>query len=119
MPATVARVSPAQRPAPAWLWWALLVGAVVAAAWAWFIFGFISEPSAVGRILAVLVIWIAVSIAAALAGAVGALGLLRGESSGRTLAWIAAVAMTFTGVAAVVGIPALIGLLASRRAARP
>jgi len=102
-----------------WLWWALLAGAVVAAAWAWFIFGFISEPSAVGRILGVLVFWIALSIAAALAGAVGALGLVRGESSGRTLAWIAAVAMTFTGVGAIAGIPALIGLVWSRKPSRP
>jgi hypothetical protein len=89
------------------------------AAWAWFIFGFISEPSAVGRILVVLVTWIAVSISAAIAGAVGALGLVLRESSGRPLAWIAAVAMTLTGVGAVAGIPALIGLLASRNAARP
>jgi hypothetical protein len=102
-----------------WLWGALLVGAVVAAGWAWFIFGFISEPSAVGRILAVLVFWIALSLAAALAGAVGALGLVLHEPSARSLAWIAATTMTLTGVGAVAGIPALIGLLASRGAARP
>ena len=87
------------------------------AAWAWFIFGFITEPSAVGRVLAVLVTWIALSIAAALAGAVGAIGLLRREASGRALAWIAAIAMTLTGVGAIAGIPALIGLLASRNVA--
>jgi hypothetical protein len=89
------------------------------AAWAWFIFGFISEPSAVGRILAVLVIWIAISIAAGLAGAVGAMALLRHEMSGRPLAWIAAIGMTLTGVGAIAGIPALVGLLASRNASRP
>lgn len=102
-----------------WLWWALLAGAVVVAAWAWFIFGFISEPSAVGRILAVLVFWIALSLAAALAGAVGALGLVLHEPSGRSVAWIAATTMTLTGVGAIAGIPALIGLLASRGTARP
>jgi hypothetical protein len=113
------RVPAGQRTTPAWLWWALLAGAVVMAAWAWFIFGFITEPSAVGRVLAVLVTWIALSITAALAGAVGAIGLLRREASGRALAWIAAIAMTLTGVGAIAGIPALIGLLASRQAARP
>jgi hypothetical protein len=89
------------------------------AAWAWFIFGFISEPSAVGRILAVLVTWIALSLTSAVAGAVGAIELLRHGSSGRPLAWIAAAAMTLTGIGAVAGIPALIGLIASRGAARP
>ncbi len=104
---------------PVWLWAALLVGAVLMAVWAWFIFGFISEPSAVGRILAVLVTWIALSITSALAGAVGAMELLRHGSSGRALAWIAAVAMTLTVVGAVAGIPALIGLVSSRKADRP
>jgi len=104
---------------PTWLWWVLLVGAVLTAGWAWFVFGFISEPSAVGKILAVLVIWIALSVTAALAGAVGAVGLLRRESSGRTIAWIAAITMTLSGIGAIAGIPALIGLLASRGAVRP
>lgn len=104
---------------PAWLWAALLAGAVVTAGWAWFIFGFIAEPSAVGRVLAVLVTWIALSLTSAVAGAVSALELLRYGSAGRPLAWIAATAMTLTGVGAVAGIPALIGLISSRNAARP
>jgi hypothetical protein len=92
---------------------------VVTVGWAWFIFGFISEPSAVGRILFVLVTWIGISVSSGLAGAVGALGLLRHEEWGRPLAWVAAIAMTLTGVGAIAGIPALIGLGSSRTTARP
>jgi hypothetical protein len=86
------------------------------ASWAWFIFGFVSEPSAVGGVLAVLVYWIVMSIASVITGAVGAIGLLRHEGWGRPLAWTAAIAMTLTGVGAVAGIPALIGLVSSRNA---
>jgi hypothetical protein len=112
-------VVPKRSVAPGWLWWALLGGAAVVAMWTWFVFGFLSEPSVVGRILAVLVVYIALSIVAALAGAVGALGLVLGEPSGRSLAWIAATTLTLTGVGAIAGIPALIGLLASRGAGKP
>jgi hypothetical protein len=119
VPAPETRPAEAKPAGPAWLWGALLAGAVVNAWWAWFIFGFISEPSAVGRVLFVLVTWIALSITSALAGALGAMGLLRREASGRPLAWIAAIAMTLTGVGAVAGIPALIGLGSSRNAYRP
>jgi hypothetical protein len=94
----------------------LLIGAVVTVAWAWFIFGFIHEPSVVGRILFVLVTWIGISVLSGLAGAIGALGLLRREEWGRPLAWVAAIAMTLTVVGAIAGIPALIGLGSSRKA---
>jgi hypothetical protein len=107
----------AQPATPGWLWAALLCGAVVNAGWAWFVFGFISEPSAVGRVLLALVASIAISLASALAGAVGALGLLRREAWGRPLAWIAAIAMTLSGLGAIAGIPVLIGLGSSRNAA--
>ena len=109
----------AQRVTPVWLWAALLAGAVLMAWWAWFIFGFIQAPSAVGRVLAVLLYWIAMSIGSGLVGSVGALGLLRHRPWGRPLAWTAAIAMTLTGVGAVAGIPALIGLVSSRNASRP
>ena len=119
MHATESRPLSTKPATPVWLWGALLAGAVLTAAWAWFIFGFISEPSAVGRILAVLVTWIALSITSTVAGAVGAIELLRHGSGGRALAWIAAVAMTLTGIGAVAGVPALIGLVSSRKADRP
>jgi hypothetical protein len=102
-----------------WIWAALLIGAVVTVGWAWFIFGFIHEPSVVGRILLVMVSWIGISVSSGIAGAISALGLLRNEVWGRPLAWVAAIAMTLTGVGAIAGIPALIGLGASRKGVRP
>ena len=100
-----------------WLWAALLAGAVVNVWWAWFVAGFLSEPSAVGRVLAALLASIALSAASGVAGAIGALGLLRHEEWDRAVAWIAAVAMTLTGVGAIAGIPAVIGLWWSRKRA--
>jgi hypothetical protein len=118
MRATQTRPASVQRSTPVWLWAALLAGAAVTAWWAWFVFGFIHEPSAVGPVLAVLLISIATSVTATLAGAVGAIALLRGEATSRSLAWLAAIAMTFTGVGAIAGVPALIGLLWSRQPSR-
>ena len=107
------------QPTPVWIWAALLAGAVVTVWWAWFVAGFLSEPSAVGRVLAALLASIALSAASGAAGAIGAFGLLRHEEWGRAVAWIAAVAMTLTGVGAIAGIPALIGLGWSRKGFRP
>jgi nitrate reductase gamma subunit len=88
-------------------------------AWAWFIVGFLSEPSAVGRSRIVLLTSIAYSIGAAVVGVIGAIGLARSERWGRTLAGIASGAMTLTVIGAVAGIPALIGLLSSRNSSKP
>jgi hypothetical protein len=98
---------------------ALLVGAAVTLWWAWFVSGFLSEPSAVGRVLVVLLTSICLSALSGLAGAAGAMGLIRRESWGRPLAWIAAVALTLSGAGAIGGIPALIGLAWSRKPERP
>jgi hypothetical protein len=98
---------------------ALLVGAAVTLWWAWFVAGFLSEPSAVGRVLVVLLASICLSALSGLAGAAGAIGLIRRESWGRPLAWIAAVALTLSGAGALGGIPALVGLAWSRKAATP
>ena len=88
------------------------------ATWAWFIVGFLSEPSAVGRSRVVLLTSIAYSIGAALAGVAGAVGLARSKRWGRTLAGIASAAMTFSVVGAIAGIPALIGIWSSRNSSR-
>ena len=104
---------------PPWLWVALLVGAVLTIWWGWFVFGFIQEPSAVGRVLTALLTLIATSIVAGLAGAMGAYGLVRKAAWARPVAWIAAVLITLTGVGAIAGIPALVGLWWSRKASRP
>jgi hypothetical protein len=105
-------------PAPVWVWPVLLFGAAVTLAWAWFIIGFLSEPSAVGRVRIVLLISTASSLGSGLIGVIGAIGLVRRERWARTLAAIAAAAMTLTGVGAIAGIPALIGLVSSRNSSR-
>jgi hypothetical protein len=104
---------------PAWLWVALLAGAVVTGWWAWFVSGFLSEPSAVGRVLAVLLASILLSVFSGMDGALAAVGLLRKEPWARRMAWIAAVSLTVSGAGAIGGIPALVGLVWSRRAATP
>jgi hypothetical protein len=98
---------------------ALLAGAVVTVWWAWFVSGFLSEPSAVGRVLAVLLTSILLSVFSGMDGALAAVGLLRKEPWGRRMAWIAAVSLTVSGAGAIGGIPALVGLVWSRRAATP
>jgi high-affinity Fe2+/Pb2+ permease len=108
-----------QTATPPWVWPVLLLGAAVMVAWAWFIVGFLSEPSAVGRSRIVLLTSIAYSIAAALVGVIGAIGLARRERWGRTLAGIASAAMTFSVVGAIAGIPALIGIWSSRNSPKP
>jgi len=105
-------------PAPAWVGPVLLIGAALMLYWAWFIIGFQSEPSAVGRIWLVLVTSSAYSAGSAVVGVIGAIGLMRRERWARTLATIASAAMTLTVIGAVAGIPALVGLVASRNASR-
>jgi hypothetical protein len=107
-------VQQVQAATPRWVWPVLVLGAAVMVGWAWFIVGFLSEPSAVGRSRIVLITSIVYSIAAAFVGVIGAVGLARRERWGRTLAGIASAAMTFSVVGAIAGIPALIGIWSSR-----
>jgi hypothetical protein len=104
---------------PRWLWAALLAGAVVNLWWTWFLNSFLKEPSAVGRVEVVLVVSIALSALSGIAAAIGAVGLMRRESWARRMAWLAAVVLTLSGTGAIGGIPALIGLIWSRKPARP
>jgi hypothetical protein len=119
MQATQARSAPDRRVTPAWLWAALLAGAVLTLWWAWFVAGFLQEPSAVGPVLMVLLASIFLSVISGITGAVGAFGLLRRTPWARPLAWVAAIALTLSGLGAVGGIPALVGLGWSRKAATP
>ncbi|HEY4889510.1 MAG TPA: hypothetical protein VIJ58_13195 [Candidatus Dormibacteraeota bacterium] len=119
MQATEERTTTAHATTPSWVWAVLVFGAAVMLTWAWFIIGFRSEPSAIGRIWIVLVTSAACSAGSALVGVIGAIGLIRRERWARTVAGIAAAAMTLTVVGAVAGIPALIGLLSSRNTTRP
>jgi nitrate reductase gamma subunit len=105
-------------PTPSWVWPVLLAGAAIELVWAWFIVGFLSEPSAVGRSRLILVTSSAYSIGAAVVGVIGAVGLARPQRWGRTLASIASAAMTLSVVGAIAGIPALIGIWSSRNSTR-
>jgi hypothetical protein len=102
------------KPSPGWITWLLLVGAVALFAWGWFVLGFLPEPSAVGGILVALWIIGGASMAAAVLGLVAAAGLIRGARWATTLARVAAAVMILSVVGAIMGIPALIGLFASR-----
>jgi hypothetical protein len=104
---------------PRWLWAALTAGAVVNLWWTWFLNSFLNEPSAVGRVRVALVVVIALSSLSGIAGVFGVVGLLRRESWARRMAWIGAVALTLSATGAIGGIPALVGLIWSRKPARP
>ena len=82
--------------------------------WAWFVIGFLTEPSAVGRIWLVLVTSSAYSAGSAVVGVIGAIGLVRRERWARTVAGIASGAMTLTVIGAIAGIPVLAALISSR-----
>jgi peptidoglycan/LPS O-acetylase OafA/YrhL len=104
---------------PRWVIVALLLGAVVCGAWAIYIFGFTSEPSAERRTKTVLLVWSSLSDLAALMCLVGALTLPRGTRNGRVVGWIASILLIVTLVGAIPGIAAAMGLRASRNASKP
>jgi hypothetical protein len=114
MQATQERATPDQATTPPWVWAVLLIGSALMLWWGWFIVGFLSEPSAVGRIWVVLVTSSAYSAGSAVVGVIGAIGLLRRERWARMLAGIASAAMTLTVVGAIAGIPVLVALVSSR-----
>ena len=109
------RTTQGQTTTPPWVWATLVFGAGVMLAWAWFVIGFLGEPSAVGRIRVVLLASVVYSIGSAVVGVVGAFGLMRRRRWAGTVAVIAAAAMTLTVVGAIAGIPALVGLMSPRR----
>jgi hypothetical protein len=113
--ATRDRTTPASSTTPPWVWAVLVFGAGMMIAWAWFIIGFLPEPSAVGRIRVVLVTSSVYSVGSAVVGVIGAIGLIRRERWAGTVSVIASAAMTLTVIGAIAGIPALVGLMAPRR----
>jgi len=91
-----------------------VVGAVVLFAWAWFLAGFLTEPSATGRSRLVLLLYVLYSVLAGLIGLGAAAGALRGARWGRAGVLLAGAAMSLTCVGALAGIPALLGALSGR-----
>ena len=105
----------AQRAVPRWVAWTLIVGSVLLFLFAWFIYGFLSEPSAVGRSRVVLDWLIGSSVGAGVAGLVSAFGVLRRTRWAWATGVFASAVMIATCAGAVIGIPALIGLISTRR----
>jgi hypothetical protein len=101
-----------------WVSVALLIGGAIALAWAVFLAQFFGEPSAVGPVRAVLLTWSGMSLATFILAVPAAIMLLRRDRLGRSLGWFVSILMTATWVGAIAGIPALIGLGVSRRAAK-
>ena len=110
---------PAKPVTQTWVSVALLLGGVIGLGWALFLGQFFGEPSAVGPVKAVLLIWSGMSLATFILAVPAAIMLLRRARLGRSLGWIVSILMTATWVGAIAGIPALIGLGFSRKAARP
>jgi len=102
------------RGTPRWVSLTLVLGAAIVLAWAWFIFGFLSEPSAVGRVRLLLVTWDGFSALAGVLGIVAAVSGIRAMSWSRTASWLAGAALTLTVVGAIAGVPALLGVVWSR-----
>jgi hypothetical protein len=103
-----------QKPSPGWITWLLLVGAVSLFAWGWFVLGFLGEPSAIGRMWVALAVIGGASVAAAVLGVVASAGLIRGARWASNVALVASVLMILSVIGAVAGVPALIGIFASR-----
>jgi hypothetical protein len=112
--ATPSKAPTDARYAPRWIWWTLLLGAIVLVAWALFLLSFMSEPSAVGRSRAVLGGVAGFALGAAGFTVVAALGLLRRATWAPRLALVASVFMILSLAGAIVGIPVVFGLLAGR-----
>jgi hypothetical protein len=118
MQATDVQAVPGGRQAPSWVWWTLLAGAGVLVMWAWFLSGFFTEPSAVGRARALLGLVAGGSLGTALLGMLAAVGLVRHARWAPRLALVASVFMIFTVVGAIAGIPAVVGLASYWNSAR-
>jgi hypothetical protein len=106
--------APVQASTPRWVWPFLLGGAVLLLAWGLFVLSFTTEPSAVGRTGAIVILVGGGSIGAAIVGAVASIGLVRSAHWGRSAAWFASVLMILTCVGAWAGIVAVAGLAAGR-----
>ena len=114
MQTTEAAPSPNQALTPRWVWPFLLGGAVLALVWGVFVLRFKAEPSAVGRIGAIVILIGGASIGTAVVGAVASIGLVRHARWARSAAWFASVLMILTFVSSWAGLVGVVGLTSGR-----
>ena len=115
MQATESKPATTAGPIPRWVAWVLIVGAVLLLGWAWFIAGFLSEPSAVGRSRLALDWFIGSAAGGAIAGLVSAAGILRSQPWARRAGIFASIVLILSCAGVVVAAPALAGLWPTRR----
>jgi len=96
------------------VWPFLLGGSGLLLAWGVFILSFRSEPSAVGRTGAILLLIGGASIGTALVGGIASIGLVRRASWASSAAWLASVLMILTCVSSWAGIVGVVGLASGR-----
>src|SRR3989442_12864905 len=101
--------------APRWVPSALLAGSTVLLAWGFFVLSFKSEPSAVGRVLAALIIIGGASIGTAITGFVAAVALIGRARWATSAAGVAAALVILTVVSSFAGIATAIGLFSRRK----
>src|SRR2546430_13928045 len=95
--------------APRWVPSALLAGSTVLVAWGFFVLSFKAEPSAVGRVLAALIIIGGASIGTAITGFVAAVALIGRARWATSAAWLAAAVINLADVNSMDGLAAADG----------
>ena len=103
---------------PHWVSSALFAGSVLLLLWGFYVLTFISEPSAVGRVLVALIVIGGASIGGALVGVVAAIGLFMRTRWAASAAWLASVLLLLSVVSSWAGIIGLVGLISSRLSSR-
>lgn len=96
------------------MWPFLLAGAALLLAWGVFVLSFKTEPSAVGRTGAIVILIGGASIGTAIVGAVASIGLARRAPWARSVAWFASALMILTCVSSWAGLVGVVGLAAGR-----
>ncbi|MGA7911559.1 MAG: hypothetical protein WB682_03515 [Candidatus Dormiibacterota bacterium] len=99
---------------PRWVWPFLLGGAVLLLGWGVFVLSFKSEPSAVGRTGAIVILIAGASIGTALVGGLASIGLVVRARWARPVAWFASALMIITCVSSWAGLVGLVGLASGR-----
>jgi hypothetical protein len=109
-----APAAPIQASTPRWVWPFLLAGAGLLLAWGVFVLSFKSEPSAVGRTGAIVILIGVASIGTALVGGIASIGLVRHARWARSVAWFASALMILTCVSSWAGLVGVVGLASGR-----